>query len=70
MTDQKPQGDFAAGERAEPQGAMRDFAEGGEQHRPGPPRNFTEGEARQPKTAPASVSNSLAPAKPTGRELS
>jgi hypothetical protein len=52
---QQPQGDFAAGERAAPQG---------------PPRDFAEGEEQQPKTAPASVSNSHPPAKPTGREPS
>src|SRR3954452_3776815 len=46
MTDQQSQGDFAAGERAEPQGPARDFAEGEERHRPGPPRDFAEGEER------------------------
>jgi len=44
MTDTQSQGDFAAGERAEPQGPARDFAEGEERHRPGPPRDFAEGE--------------------------
>jgi hypothetical protein len=44
MTDQQPQGDFAAGERAGPEGRPRDFAEGEEERRPGPPRDFGEGE--------------------------
>jgi hypothetical protein len=86
MTDQQPsQGDFAAGERTEPQGPPRDFAEGEEQrrpgrprdfaegqeqHRPGPPRNFAEGEQRQPKTPPANASNGPPPATPTQSEPS
>jgi hypothetical protein len=44
MTDQQSQGDFAAGERTEPQGPVRDFAEGEERALPGPPRDFAEGE--------------------------
>jgi len=44
MIKQKPQGDFAAGERAKPQGPPRDFAEGNERRPPGPPRDFAEGE--------------------------
>jgi hypothetical protein len=44
MTAHQPKGDFAAGERAEPQGPPRDFAEGEEERRPGPPRDFAEGE--------------------------
>jgi len=47
MTDQQSQGDFAAGERAEPQGPARDFAEGEERSSPGPPRDFAEGEEHQ-----------------------
>jgi hypothetical protein len=56
MTDQQPQGDFAAGERAGLEGRPRDFAEGEEEHRPGPPRDFAEGEERKPnpeKRAPS-----------------
>jgi hypothetical protein len=44
MSDQEQQGDFAAGERAEPEGPPRDFAEGKERERPGAPRDFAEGE--------------------------
>lgn len=53
MTDQASQGDFAAGERADPQGATRDFAEGEEEHRPGAPRDFAEGEEEHRPGAPA-----------------
>jgi len=52
MTDRKPQGDFAAGERAKPQGPPRDFAEGEEREAPGPPRDFAEGEEHQPPGPP------------------
>jgi hypothetical protein len=44
MTDRQSHGDFAAGERTEPQGPARDFAEGEERDLPGPPRDFAEGE--------------------------
>jgi len=46
MTDRKPQGDFAGGERAEPQGPPRDFAEGEERELPRNPRDFAEGNER------------------------
>jgi hypothetical protein len=52
MSDQEQQGDFAAGERAEPQGPERDFAEGEEAERPGRPRDFAEGEERDDPGAP------------------
>ena len=55
MTDQQSQGDFAAGERAEPQGPPRDFAEGEEHHAPGPPRDFAEREERRRATPLAGV---------------
>jgi hypothetical protein len=43
MTDQQPpQGDFAAAERAEPQGPPRDFAGGAKRQPPSPPEHRTE----------------------------
>jgi hypothetical protein len=85
MTDQQPQGDFAAGERAEPQGpardfaegeerdgpeSPRDFAEGDEQLRPGPPRSFAEGAEGQPVRRPGNAPQRPAPTHPTDREPS
>jgi hypothetical protein len=52
MSDQEQQGDFAAGERNEPEGPPRDFAEGEERERPGAPRDFAEGEEREDPGAP------------------
>jgi hypothetical protein len=51
MTEER-QGDFAAGERAKPQGPARDFAEGEEREPPGPPRDFAEGEEQEPPGPP------------------
>ena len=55
MIDQQPQGDFAAGERAELQG---------------PPRSFAEGEERQAARPPGSAPQRPAPTHPTDREPS
>jgi hypothetical protein len=55
MTDQQPQGDFAAGERAGPQALARDFAEG---------------EERLPMRPPGNAPQRPVPTRPTEREPS